>query len=143
METRARTFVMAAGADPELVKGRVRSECPGAVVQSVRPGLTENGLLVEMIAAQTFKAAATGGLLAERPEIDLLLRLARTSQIARAIEETGSKKGEPFLLVVAAPEKALRPLDRMGLGNELPRRKLNEEEVVAVEEAALLNALRA
>ncbi|MDA4125560.1 MAG: KEOPS complex subunit Cgi121 [Thaumarchaeota archaeon] len=143
MDTKARAFAIGAGADPELVKNRVRSKCPGALVQTVRAGLAANAFFAEMIAAQTIRAEATGALLAERPEIDLLLRLAQTTQISEAIERAGSKKGEPFLLVVASMGKGLGSLDKLRLGRELPRKRLSEPELVAIEKAALLNVLRA
>jgi tRNA threonylcarbamoyladenosine modification (KEOPS) complex Cgi121 subunit len=143
LNTNARVFVVDAGVDPELIKARVRSLCPGALVQSVRADLTTNAFFIEMVAAQTARAAAVGILLADRPEIDLLLRLALTTQISGAIKKAGSKKGEPFLLVAAAEGKGMRALDRMRLGREVPRRRLTEDELVAVERAALLNVLRA
>ncbi len=143
MDTKARTFFVGAGADPDLIKLRVRSRCPGALVQSVRAGLATNAFFIEIIAAQTTRASATGTLLADKAEIDLLLRLALTTQISDAIRVAGSKKGEPFLVVVAAAGKTLGPLDKMRLGKELPRKRLTEEELVAVEKAALLDALRA
>ena len=45
----------------------------------------------------------TGALLAAKPEVDLLLRLAGTTQIALAIEEAGYRARGPMILVAAGP----------------------------------------
>jgi tRNA threonylcarbamoyladenosine modification (KEOPS) complex Cgi121 subunit len=85
-------------------------------------------------------AGSGGSLLAKKPEMDFLLRLAGTTQISKAIRQQGSTKGEPFLLVVAGPReiKSSRSFEAM----ELPRRKLSKKELERIEGAALLNALR-
>ncbi len=144
MDIKARTFKIGPGVDPEELKARVRSEFPGTLVQTLRAGLASNASFVEMIAAQTIRAASTGNLIADRPEIDLLLRFAVTTQISQAIKTAGSRSGERFLLVAAASGKSLRTLGKQfPEAKELPRRRLTEKELVAVEKAALLNALRA
>jgi tRNA threonylcarbamoyladenosine modification (KEOPS) complex Cgi121 subunit len=98
---------------------------------------------VEMIAAQTLCANGTKNLLAKKPEVDLLLRMAGTTQISRAIEQMGAKKGEPFLLVIAGPDKGLDSLSAKELGgSELEKRELSSDELDRIERAALLNALK-
>jgi len=89
-----------------------------------------------MLAAQTFQAESSGSLLANKPEIDLLLRLAGTNQISRAIREKGAKKGEPFLLIVAGRSEQILP-QRIP-AKELPRRKLSRAELARIEKASLL-----
>jgi tRNA threonylcarbamoyladenosine modification (KEOPS) complex Cgi121 subunit len=73
--------------------------------------------------------------------VDLLLRLAGTTQISRAISEFGSKAGDPFLVVVAgrrgiASPEYLAPF-------EMKRTGLSKKEIDRVEMAALLDVERA
>ena len=113
-------------------------------MQAVRADATTNGFFVEMIAAQTLCARGTQNLLAKKPEVDLLLRLAGTTQISRAIEQMGAKKGKPFLLVIAGPDAGLVNLsvEEFG-GSALDKRELSSYELDKIEQAALLNALKA
>ena len=114
---------------------------PGSIVQVVKLGATNNELLVEMLAAQTLQAESSGSLLAKKPEIDFLLRVAGTTQISKAIRALGVKAGAPFVLVVASRSalRGTRPMKR----SELPRRELTAAELWKIEKAALLNAARA
>ncbi|MGP8057962.1 MAG: KEOPS complex subunit Cgi121 [Nitrososphaerales archaeon] len=122
----------------------VEAKLPESIVQTVSADAATNGFFVEMIAAQTLSANGTQSLLAKRPEVDLLLRLAGTTQIARAIEQTGAKKGEPFLLVIAGPATRLAGLSAKELGgSELESRELSSDELNRIEQAALLNGPRA
>jgi tRNA threonylcarbamoyladenosine modification (KEOPS) complex Cgi121 subunit len=123
------------------VKRALTLRNPRSVVQTLRMGEEDNEFLVEMIAAQTLRADSSGALLAKKPEIDLLLRIAGTTQISRAIRERGAKEGEPFLAVAAGrtPLKTPRGL----AGFELPRRDLNDSDRSKIEEAALLDVHRA
>ncbi len=126
------------GMDPDETKRGLGLVNPGAVVQTVRAGSVKNEFLVEMVAAQTLQAEASGSLLAKKPEIDLLLRLAGTTQISRAIGQEGAKKGEPFLAIVAGRAPPSRPPGFNGV--ELPRKALSRTELARVEAAALLGA---
>ena len=79
--------------------------------------------------------------MANKPEIDFLLRLAGTTQISMAIKDAGAKSGDHFVLVVAGESAVRRP---SGLdGKELPRLDLTESERRGIERAALLNAEKA
>lgn len=110
------------------------------MLQAVRPAAAGNERFIEMIAAQTFQADASGSLLAKKREIDFVLRLAGTTQISAALSEEGARPGEPFLLIIAnrTPVKGTRDVKK----SELPRRKLSIEELIRVEKAALLSAKR-
>ncbi len=144
MKIEARSFIVGLGFEPDSVTKQIRTDYPGALVQSVRADTATNGFFLEMIAAQTLHAVATQNLLAKKPEIDLLLRLAGTAQISEAIGRSGTEMGKPFLLVVAASEGSIDSLDRDHFqGKELPKKKLSQSERVRVEEAALLNVLKA
>ena len=143
-EARVVSVVIRGEADPDSVRKIVNAKFPGSIVQAVREDAAINGFFVEMIATQTLRANGTKNLLAKKPEVDLLLRLAGTTQISRAIEQMGAKKGKPFLLVIVGPSSGLAGLSVRELGgSELERRELSSEELDRIEQAALLNAQRA
>jgi len=111
------------------------------VIQTAARGSATNEFFVEMLAAQTLQASKSGSLLAKSPEMDFLLRLAGTTQISRAIKESGSVRGKAFILVVAGPT---RPGGIRGVsGVELPRHGLSKSELQRVEKGALLSAQKA
>lgn len=136
----ARAFLVE-GASPADSKRLLADANPGSIVQTAKGGLARNERLVELLAAQTLQAEASGALLANKPEIDLLLRMAGTTQISRAIRDAGAKPGDPFLAIVVG-KRALRRPPRFK-GTELPKRELDGFELGMVEKAALLNASRA
>jgi tRNA threonylcarbamoyladenosine modification (KEOPS) complex Cgi121 subunit len=136
-----KAYMCPAGMQPEEVKLELLKSNPGAVVQTAKPDVVKNEFFYEMLAAQTLLAEASGSLLAKKPEVDLLLRLAGTTQISRAISEFGSKAGDPFLVVVAgrrgiASPEYLAPF-------EMKRTGLSKKEIDRVEMAALLDVERA
>ena len=103
-----------------------------------------NPAAIEMVVAQTLRARESGSMLAKSPDIDLLLRLAGTSQIGRAFQEVGYKRAGPKVLVAAGSgadtgrltrelreDKRLRPLEK---------RALTEKDLAFVERAALVAA---
>ena len=136
----ARAYLCGPGLDPTEVRRMVAGPSGEWVVQTAAEGSATNEFFLEMLAAQTLQAEASGSLLARSPEMDLLLRLAGTTQISRAIREKGSAPGKPFLVVVAgrSPPDAIRGIG----GQELPRHRLSKDELQRVEEAALLSARR-
>jgi len=136
----ARAYVFGGGDSAEEIKRRLASANPGSLVQAVKGGRVKNELLVELLAAQTFRAEASGSMLARKPEIDLLLRVAGTTQISRAIRGYGVVAGEGFLAINAGRNE-LRVPDGFGKA-ELPRRTLTAPELLMVERGALLNAQR-
>jgi tRNA threonylcarbamoyladenosine modification (KEOPS) complex Cgi121 subunit len=140
-EPKVLSILVPKGPDPAEVRRSVEARAPGSVVQAIGAGSATNAAYVEMVAAQTFRAIGTPSLLARKPEVDLLLRIARTTQISRAIAQAGARKGGAFLLVVAGPPAEVAMIGAAELGGrELPRRPLSEAELRMVEEAALLNA---
>ena len=144
MEPRVVSIIIKSGADPGYVRRTVAAKAPGSIVQTVRTDAITNGFYVEMIAAQTLRANGTPNLLARKPEVDLLLRLAGTTQISRAIEKLGARKGKPFLLVVAGPRKELARIVWKELGGRaLAALDLSPDELQRIETAALLNVLNA
>lgn len=137
-------------ADGELVEGllsRIRRENPGLIIQVLATSRAPNPAMVEMVAAQTLAAAKSGSTLAERPELDLLLRLAGTKQIGEAFRRAGYRSGGKKLFLVAAAEGNGAALKRLGKrlardGSfaEVPRKKLTGADLDLVERAALLAA---
>jgi hypothetical protein len=142
MRTNVRTYAFEGGTDPSAARNAFEKENPGALVQTFGHGSDSNGFFVQMIAAQTFRAALTGSMLAKKPEIDFLLRIAGTSQISDAIARVGAKRGEPFLLVVATTGTGKARIPGLRC-RPLPKRTLTETELGRVEKAALLSARRA
>jgi tRNA threonylcarbamoyladenosine modification (KEOPS) complex Cgi121 subunit len=133
-----RAFLFGPDVKPEDAKSRLAEINPDSLVQSLRSDSDGNPAYLQLLAAQSVHAQSTGGLLAKKPEIDLLLRAAGTTQISRAIKEKGAKAGEPFIVVVAG----VRRVRRIPGSEEIPRRELSEEELGMVENAALLSAFR-
>ena len=144
MAFRAMCFVLGPGVDAEDLKKRTQRDFPGLLVQVANSRDLRNEALVELIAWQTRAARAAGCLLAKTPQMDMLLRIAGTTQIAKAIRNSGARKGEENLLIIAGE---LRELERFHIGGSvaaerLGKGRLNEGERVRLEKAAMLNALR-
>jgi tRNA threonylcarbamoyladenosine modification (KEOPS) complex Cgi121 subunit len=129
-------------AEPELL--RLRSTHPGLVIQLVSVKRLPSARAVLMIAAQTLRALDTDSLLAAKPEVDLLLRLAGTSQITVALKKNGYRSRGTMMLVAAGPEKDLGRLEKeiSKAGPYVLREvgAMDEESRDMVEVAALLGA---
>ena len=130
-------------ADAEL--RRLRELHPDLVIQLVSMRKKPNAKAVEMIAAQTIRARETGALIAEKPEVDLLLRLAGTAQISEAIEKAGYKARGRRFLVGAGPDEGVARLgshlgreEFAGRYRRIPGGRLDDEGREMVERAALL-----
>lgn len=93
-----------------------------------------------MVAAQTIEALKAKSLLARQPEIDLILRLAGTTQISEAIKTAGARKGEAFILIVAGTG-AFKAAKALG-GESIPPGNHSVEDYLRIERAALLSAKR-
>jgi len=136
--------------EPEEVEGllaKMRRKAPKVIIQVFGASGEPNPSAIEMIAAQTLSAARSGSTLADRPELDLLLRLAGTRQIGEAFQRAGYKSRENMLFMVAASEgnaAALRRLSKAVAGDgrfaEVARKKLAKSDLDQVERAALLAA---
>lgn len=136
--------------DPVELEGllaSVRKDSPRAIIQVFGASEPPNAEAIDMIAAQTVAAAKSGSTLAERPELDLLLRLAGTRQIGEAFRRVGYKqKGKRLFLVAASggTGAALRRLRKRASGDRrfasVARKKLGNGDLEVVERAALLAA---
>ena len=126
---------------------KLRDENPGVIIQVFGAANPPNALAVELIAAQTLEATRSGSTLADRPELDLLLRLAGTRQIGEAFRRSGYKSNAKRLFIVSAAEGSAAKMRRLGASiskdsrfKELPRKELGKDDMDAVERAALLAA---
>ncbi len=121
---------------------RLRSKYPLLVVQIVTMRKPLSPRAVEMIAAQTLRAIRTSSLLADKPEVDLLLRIAGTNQITVALSTIGYKSKGTKLLVAAGPKSQVESLRRSLSQSPSYRMRSSEEvqerDLAAVEKAALL-----
>ena len=135
---------------PDEVEGllaRLRKENPALLIQIFGAGRALNSAAVDMVAAQTLTAVRTGATLAERPELDLLLRLAGTRQIGEAFRRVGYKSGGKRLFLVAASDGSGEAMLRLASGlsrdvrfKERAMKKLTKADFQMVERAALLAA---
>jgi len=136
------------GVPPDEVEellAKVRKRVPRVIIQVVGATRAPNPSAVEMIAAQTLTAAKSGTTLAERPELDLLLRLAGTRQIGEAFQRVGYKSNKKRFFMVAASEGSGATLARMVMRlavdkrfKEVAKKKLTKSDLEQVERAALL-----
>ncbi len=140
-----RCYRIADGAVAERLKLDVSSRFPRLLVQTADQTAASNESFVEMLTAQTTQAMASGNLLARKPEVDLLLRLAGTTQISEAIRDVGARAGSVSLLILVGEENELEELEaaKTAIGGRLRKTPLTSEELLKVEKAALLNAIRA
>ena len=136
-----RSFLFNGKIDPEEAKASFRKANPGSMVQTIFFDVCKNARTLEVIAGQTLTAVDTGNLVARKPEIDFLLRIAGTTQIAEAIRKAGSTRGEPFVLVTSAKAKKLNVPAGLG-GVPMKRRALDPEDYDMIERGALLNVER-
>ena len=90
----------------------LRSRYPGLVIQIVSLARLPTPWALRMMAAQTLRARKTNSLLAAKPEVDLLLRVAGTSQISEAMEKSGYKARGRRLLIATGREEDLKALMR-------------------------------
>ncbi len=136
--------------EPEEVEGMLadmRKESPKAIIQVFGASRAPNAGAVEMIAAQTLAAVKSSSTLAERPELDLLLRLAGTRQIGEAFRRVGYKSVGKRLYMVAASEGTGVALKRLRMRASRDRRfslvakkAPGKGDLEVVERAALLAA---
>ena len=137
-------FLLGGRGEWEDMKARLLRSFPDLLFQLVDARSGSNERFFRLITAQTLKASADGSLLARKPEVDLLLRLARSTQISEALARVGYKRGEKRILIAAGKKEEVRRLAASGVseGRRLPSVELSEDEWGRVEEAAILSALR-
>jgi tRNA threonylcarbamoyladenosine modification (KEOPS) complex Cgi121 subunit len=100
-----------------------------------------------MIAKQTIRSRKRRSLLAARPELDLLLRLAGTTQISGAIEKVGYRNAGTKVLVAVGTTRDLRKIEKLAdqkrdVFKRSRSAELSSADLEAIERAALLGATR-
>lgn len=137
-------FLIEGRGEWEDLKARLLRSFPDLLFQLVDARSGSNERFFRLITAQTLKASGDGSLLARKPEVDLLLRLARTTQISEALARVGYKRGEKRILIAAGKKGEVMRLVASGIveGMRLRSVELSENEWLSVEEAAILSALR-
>ncbi|TLY16272.1 MAG: hypothetical protein E6K86_04635 [Thaumarchaeota archaeon] len=137
-------FLLEGRGEWEDLKARLLRSFPDLLFQLVDARSGSNERFFRLITAQTLKASGDGSLLARKPEVDLLLRLARTTQISEALARVGYKRGEKRILIAAGKKWEVMRLVASGIvvGMRLRSVELSENEWLSVEEAAILSALR-
>jgi tRNA threonylcarbamoyladenosine modification (KEOPS) complex Cgi121 subunit len=141
----ARCYKFGGNVSSESMRRSIQEAFPSLLVQTVDQAAVTSERLVEMLGEQTLEASRTGGPLAKKPEVDFLMRLAGTTQIARAIQEVGVKRGSDFLLLVFGDEAEIVKLESKEASHweRLARGQLDKDDLRRVERAALLDAERA
>jgi len=142
--TEVACFLLEGRGEWEDLKARLLRSFPNLLFQLVDASSGSNERFFRLITAQTLKASGDGSLLAKKPEVDLLLRLARTTQISEAVASVGYKRGEKRILIAAGKKGEVKRMVGSGIaeGRRLPSVELSESEWERVEEAAILSALR-
>jgi len=120
----------------------IRKKHPPLIVQLMTLEDPPGPRAISMIGLQTLRAAKSGGLLATKPEVDLLLRMSGTSQIAVAMEKAGYRaKGKKLLIAIGDPgelKSLRRQIAKDARYEILEERPLSKRDLEAVERAALL-----
>jgi tRNA threonylcarbamoyladenosine modification (KEOPS) complex Cgi121 subunit len=129
--------------DEERFLSRLREALPRLFIQLLSMRGPPNRRQIEMIVNQTVRSMAGRSLLAARPEIDLLLRMAGTTQISEAIRKVGYKAGGVKVVVAIGSGRELRKIQR--LADEEPATyericsaELTSSDLETIERAALL-----
>lgn len=90
----------------------VRRRFPKLTVQLVTFRREPNGRVLELLGNQTIMASKERSLLAGKPEVDLLLRVAGTTQIEAALRSIGYRRTGKKILVAIGDGRLLGRLRR-------------------------------
>lgn len=91
---------------------KFRELARGAYVQAFNPEAVGGIKHLELTLKQTWELMRSGQLVAKKPEVDLLQRVAGTTQIERAVKIAGARPAEGSLLVVFGDPSAARRASR-------------------------------
>jgi tRNA threonylcarbamoyladenosine modification (KEOPS) complex Cgi121 subunit len=139
-----RCYIVPAELDAPELKKRLSGAFPSVIVQVIDSAAATNEGFIELLAWQTRGGLVSGCLLAKTPEMDLLLRISGTTQISTAIQDSGARKGTENVLIATGTESEMVRLER-ALSAHLERlqtKTLTTDELMRVERAAMLNAVR-
>lgn len=93
-------------AGPEYLDA-LRARFPRASLQAVSKRYVIGRSHLRKVLAVSLYARRRRAMLARRFEADLLMRLAGTGQVSRAIERAGMAPGRPFLVIAVGPRAVL------------------------------------
>lgn len=88
----------------------LRKEFPRITIQIIAVHAVYSPEHLMWVVRQSWLAKARASMLARRVEIDILMRLAGSSQIANAIKVAGAKKGSAFVVLGIGTEEDLHGL---------------------------------
>jgi hypothetical protein len=139
----AAMFSFVASEDPAAQLRVFRGRAPGAYVQTLDAEAVAGATHVRLALKQTVELLGHGQLLAKKPEVDLLLRISGTAQIAEALRLAGSKPRSPAVLVVfgtrgavsrgvGAISKATRLAPLRGISGRKAGARITRKEVASV-----------
>ena len=136
----ARVHLVSREGEVELLTLRKRH--PGLYIQLLTMARIPARQAIAMVGQQSLRAAKTGALLATKPEVDLLLRMSGTTQIAVAIQRSGYRARGKKVLVAVGPRGGLERLRKQLSGDPgydiLEEGEMGAEDLAFVEKAALL-----
>lgn len=139
MDSSVSCFIVRRESDLKKLRDRVHE---GVYFQAVREDDSTNCCFFSMIACQTLEAMENGSMIARKPEIDILLRLAGTTQIDEAIREKGFRGGRDNVLILFGKSANVRKA-AMGIKmKKLSKKRLSKSELERIESAALLSGER-
>lgn len=102
-----REHVMLAGierlriSDPDKFISSIRAASRKAAIQAIDADFVAGREHILEVIRQSLRAKKSGAILSKRIEIDLLLRIACTNQIGRALDDVGIREGVNDALIVA------------------------------------------
>jgi tRNA threonylcarbamoyladenosine modification (KEOPS) complex Cgi121 subunit len=139
--------VKVSGEEAGKLLKELRGAFPRLVIQLVSLAERPNSKRIEMIASQTIRSIRKGTLLAGKPEVDVILRLAGTTQISKAISSLGYKGGGTRVMVAAGARSDLKRLEvyvasGQGRYRKATSSRLSKSDLEAIETGALLGANR-
>src|SRR2546426_6175512 len=113
--TEVACFLLEGRGEWEDLKAKLTKSFPDLLFQLVDARSGSNERFFRLVTAQTLKASGDGSLLARKPEVDLLLRLAHTTQISDALSRVGYKRGEKRVLIAAGKKGEVMRLVASGM----------------------------
>jgi tRNA threonylcarbamoyladenosine modification (KEOPS) complex Cgi121 subunit len=96
------------GRDPTRDLKAFREAAGGAYVQTLDAAAVGGRRHLILTLKQTIESARTSQLLAEKPEVDFLLRVAGTRQIAEAVREAGARPRSDSVMVLFGARESVK-----------------------------------
>ena len=91
--------------DPKSLIEDIRNRYKDSIIQIFDINAIADQEHLMLIAIQSINAMKRNSMLADKVEIDMLLRLANTNQIYKALEFAGAKQGSDAVLLILSKDK--------------------------------------